>query len=203
MAKRAIKALPKSEPLKLDLGCGKNKQAGFVGVDAIKFDGVDLQLNVVELLKAPVNPLKPFSTDFRPWPWASDSVDEVRCSHFLEHLTQVERSHFANELYRVLRRGATATLVTPYSGNDCAYGDPTHQWPPVGNWTYLYWNKDWRAVNGPHTEYAPHFLACDFDYTIGGSWEPWLQSRNMEYRVFAMQHYINAQRDVICTLTKK
>ena len=188
MAKRAIKALPKSEPHKLDLGCGKNKQAGFVGVDAIKFDNVD---TVADLRKA--------------WPWADDSVDEVRCSHFLEHLTPPERIHFANELYRVLRKGSSATITTPYSGNDCAYGDPTHQWPPVSGWTYLYWNKEWRKTQAPHvdSEFNPAGLACDFDYTIGGSWEPWLQTRNMEYRVFAMQHYINAQRDVICTLTKK
>lgn len=188
MAKRALKAAAVAEPLKLDLGCGKNKREGFVGVDSIKFDTVD---QVVDLRK--------------PWPWGDDSVEEVHCSHFLEHLTPPERIHFANELFRVLRKGAKATLVTPYSGHDCAYGDPTHQWPPISGWTYLYWHREWRKAQAPHVdaEFNPQGLNCDFDYTIGGSWDQWLQTRNMEYRIFAMQHYLNSQRDIIATLTKR
>ena len=57
-------------PFKLDLGCGKNKQAGFVGVDERAFEGVDVAHDLR-----------------RPWPWSDSSVDEVHCSHFLEHLT--------------------------------------------------------------------------------------------------------------------
>jgi hypothetical protein len=40
MGKAKLKSveLPK---LKLDLGCGKNKKPGFLGVDSRKFDGVD------------------------------------------------------------------------------------------------------------------------------------------------------------------
>ena len=188
MAKRAIKAVTATLPVKLDLGCGVRKQPGFTGVDVLKLEGVDL---VHDLTK--------------PWPWKDESVDEVNCSHFLEHLHPKERIHFANELYRVLRKGAKATIVTPYMGHDAAYGDPTHVWPPISGWTYLYWNKEWRKKEAPHSdsEHVPGMLACDFDYTIGGSWDAWLQTRNMEYRIFAMQHYLNGQRDVIATLTRR
>lgn len=199
MAKRAIKAVVVKEPLRLDLGCGKNKQKGFVGIDSIQFEGVDQVLNLVERV-APGN-----AGEFVGWPWEDGSVEQVHCSHFLEHLEPRERIHFANELCRVLRKGGTANLATPYSGHDCAYGDPTHKWPPVSGWTYLYWNKEWRKAQAPHVdiENNPAGLSCDFDYTIGGSWEQWLQTRNMEYRVFAMQHYLNSQRDIVVTLTKK
>ena len=76
------------QPLKLDLGCGKNKMAGFVGIDALQFEGVD---HVVDLRQ--------------PWPVDDNSVDEVHCSHFLEHLTGAERIQFFTELNRVMKTG--------------------------------------------------------------------------------------------------
>jgi hypothetical protein len=168
-------------PLRLDLGCGKNKAAGFLGVDAIQFDGVDVV------------------TDLRqPWPWADNSVGEVHSSHFVEHLTNPERLHFWTELYRVLQVGGTAHIVTPHWTHACAYGDPSHQWPPMSEWAFYYLNKGWRDVNAPHV-----LLTCDFDFATAGSWDPWLEVRNQETKTFAMQHYLNSWRDLIVTLTKR
>jgi hypothetical protein len=169
------------ELVKLDFGCGKNKQPGFIGVDSLAFEGVDI---VADLRQ--------------PWQWADDSVDEVHSSHFVEHLTNPERVHFWNELGRVLKKGATARIITPHWSNACAYGDPTHQWPPMSEWAAYYLNKDWRDVNAPH---AP--LTCDFDFVIGGGWDSWLETRSMDTKMFAMSKYINSYRDLIFTLTKK
>ena len=72
--KKKLKAVEAVPLLKLDLGCGKNKQAGFHGVDSIKFEGVD---TICDLTK--------------PWPWADSSVSDVYCSHFIEHLNGEER----------------------------------------------------------------------------------------------------------------
>lgn len=169
-------------PIRLDIGCGKNKREGFHGVDVLQFDTVDTVLDVRET----------------PWPWADGVVDEVHCSHFVEHLSGAERVPFFNELYRVMKKGARAAIITPDWSNDCAYGDPTHQWPPMSRWYPLYLLKSWREVNAPHCGYI-----CDFDYAIGGGWEPWLEARNMNFRVFAMQYYNNAMRDLFVTLTKR
>lgn len=169
-------------PLKLDFGCGKNKAAGFHGVDSIAFDGVDTVLDVRKT----------------PWPWEDSSVDEVHTSHFVEHLTGTERVAFFNELYRVMKKGAQARVITPHWSNACSYGDPTHQWPPMSEWYAYYLNKGWRDVNAPHAGFT-----CDFDFVVGGSWDSWLEVRNMDTRVFAMSRYINSYRDLIVTLTKK
>src|SRR5262245_36420082 len=89
-----FKKIEKAEELlKLDFGCGPNKKEGFIGVDTIKFDKVDL---VLDIGKA-------------KWPWKDNSVDEAHASHFLEHLTAEERIHFVNELYRVLKVNAKFT----------------------------------------------------------------------------------------------
>lgn len=177
-----LKVVEKVEPLKLDIGCGINKREGFIGCDIQQFAGVDRVLDVREI----------------PWPWDSESVDEVVCAHFVEHLTGTERIPFFNELCRVLKTGASAQIITPDWSNACAYGDPSHQWPPMSGWYPFYLNAEWRKVNAPHVDYT-----CDFDFVVGGSWDQWLETRNMEFRMFSMQHYINSQRDLIVTLTKR
>lgn len=169
-------------PVKLDLGCGPNPREGFTGVDALPFDG---RVAIVHDLR-------------KPWPWADASVDEVSSSHFLEHLTGTERVHFFNELYRVLKPGAKALIVTPHWANACAYGDPTHQWPPLSEWAAFYLDKQWRAVNAPHVGYT-----CDFEYVVGFSFDERVASWNDERRLAALSHSVNGPRDMHMNLTKR
>lgn len=174
--------------IKLDIGCGKNKKTGFIGVDSIAFDGVDKVMDVRQ-----------------PWDYADNSVTEVHSSHFVEHLTAKERTHFVNELYRVLIPGGKATIITPHWNSNRAYGDPTHQWPPVSEMWFYYLDKGWRAVNAPHTdsEFNPDGFKCDFSATWGNGMHPSLTVRNSEYQQFAMAWYKEAIMDLHCTLVKK
>jgi predicted SAM-dependent methyltransferase len=169
--------------LKLDLGCGKNKKEGYIGVDKIKFDGVDVVLDIGK----------------EKWPWEDESVDSVYCSHFVEHLEASERIHFVNELYRVLKEKAQAQVIVPHWASCRAYGDLTHKWPPVSEFWFYYLSKDWRSVNAPHnSEYM-----CDFEVTWGYGMSQELFSRNEEYRLYAMKNYKEAITDMIATFTKK
>jgi hypothetical protein len=179
----AVQAVQEAAPLKLDLGCGKNKREGFVGVDSMQFEGVDIITNLAG----------------GRWPWADGSVEEVHCSHMLEHLTASERVHFANELHRVLRKGGKATIITPHFASVRAYGDLTHQWPPVVSFWYLYLNAEWRAQNAPHnTQYT-----CDFDHGYGFGLHPTIQARNTEYQNYAVVHLVEGAQDLHVTLTKR
>ena len=54
------------QPLKLDLGCGQNKQEGFTGVD-LYAPWADVKLDLFKF----------------PWPWKDGAVDEIHCSHAL------------------------------------------------------------------------------------------------------------------------
>lgn len=171
-------------PLRIDIGCGKNKAQGYIGVDSIAFEGVDI-----------VHDMR------QPWPWKDGEVDEVHTSHFLEHLTGTERIHFFNELHRVLKPGGQARIITPHWSHERAYGDPTHQWPPVCSWTYFYLEKSWRDVNAPHTGYT-----CDFGYVLAGTHDQndvWVAFRNQETKQVLMSRNINTTTDMIATLTKK
>src|SRR3972149_2729138 len=127
-----------TELLKLDIGCGKNPREGLTGVDVIDF-GQKYVLNVAEKVK----------DKFKRWPWRDGSVEEVHCSHFVEHLKPDERIHFVNELYRILVQNGKASIIVPHYASERAYGDLTHQWPPVVGFWFSYLDKSWRQTQAP------------------------------------------------------
>ena len=189
MAKKtALKAVIKTDPIKLDLGCGKSKKEGFIGVDRRKFPGVDV---VHDLLVK--------------WPWADESVAEIHMSHAMEHFTGKERVKIVNEMYRVMQPGASASVITPYWCSNRAYGDFTHQWPPVSEMWFYYLNKKWRSENAPDNdiEYNPDGYSCNFECTWGYTLHPEFQSKNQERQTFAIQFYKDAVFDILATMVKK
>jgi SAM-dependent methyltransferase len=204
------------EELKLDLGCGPSKRAGFKGVDCIGFPGVDF---VVDLAKPRYVPLPPHFKSmtpyleqcferkiqcYEPWPWADDSVSEIHCSHCLEHFDSFERVHMVNEMWRVLKHGSKATIICPHWSSCRAYGDPTHKWPPVSEFWFYYLKKEWRITQAPHTDISniPNGFNCNFDVTWGYSIDPEVQARSQEYQQHALRYWKEAAQDVICTFTK-
>lgn len=169
-------------PLRLDLGCGKAKKEGFYGVDVRPFDGVDCVFDL---------------GGKDAWPFPSESVDEVHCSHMVEHLTWPQRVRFFNELCRVMKKGAKALVVIPHWCSSRYYGDPTHQ-SPMSEWAFLYLNAAWREKEAPHTDYT-----CDFDHTLGYGINPALGLRSQEFQQFAIANYKESCMDTVCTLIRR
>ena len=192
----AILTQPAVKETRLDFGSGPNPRDGFEGVDQYRFDGK--VKHVCDIRKA-------------PWPWKDDSVDEAHASHFLEHLTADERIVFMNELFRVLKPGAKATFITPHWCSNRAYGDPTHQWPPVSEMFFYYLNREWRmgkdgvGANAPHTDASvwKKGYRCDFDFVIGYNLNPALSTRSQDFNQFAVSWYKESAMDTCATLTKR
>jgi SAM-dependent methyltransferase len=223
--KRITEVKPPSpaEPIRLDLGCGPGKRKTdaqgqpqtWIGVDSIAFPGVDVVLNLAEPIYSPFPTWKDPNIailegyERKPmgyvrWPWADNSVEEAHASHFIEHLEPMERWHFFNELYRVLKPGAKATIITPDWCSQRAYGDMTHKWPPVSGFFWFYLSKEWRAANAPHND-AQHVkggLSCNFGAQWGPTVHPEIATRNQEYQQHAITFFKEACQDSICTLTK-
>jgi hypothetical protein len=174
--------------VKLDIGCGKNKREGFHGVDQYEMEGVDTVLNVGD----------------DPWPWEDGSVEELHASHFLEHLTAKQRVHFMNEAFRVMKEGAKATIITPHWASNRAYGDMTHQWPPVAEMFFYYLSKEWRTTQAPHTdsEWNKDGFSCDFQASWGYSLHPDIVARSPDYQQLAMNFWKESCQDLHATLTK-
>lgn len=195
------------QPIRLDLGCGprvyrdpNRPNEEFIGVDILDFG----------------QPLVMDLADGHAWPWDSGSVQEVYSSHFVEHLTAEQRVFFWNELYRVMKPGAKATIIAPYWSSLRAYGDPTHKWPPVSEFTFLYLNRLWRVGDGDKLSgNAPHVdlkfaddkryaLACDFDFTVGYLADQQVMgNKHPDQQAVMTRHWVNAVNDVQVTLEKR
>ena len=99
--------------MKLNLGCGNRKlpkSEGWINTD--KWGAVDYTWDLEKT----------------PWPWPSDSAEEVLLSHVLEHLGQAPATYLAimRELWRVCRPHARVRVIVPHPRHDHFLNDPTH-----------------------------------------------------------------------------
>ena len=93
----------------LDLGCGRAKTPGAIGMDSNPNSDADVIHDL----------------DVFPYPFLDESFDRVVCNGIIEHLDNVV--HVMEELYRVCRSGATISITTPYFTSVDAFTDPTHK----------------------------------------------------------------------------
>jgi len=98
-------------PIKLDLGCGGNKQKGFTGMDMRDLPGVDI-----------VHDIEKF-----PWPLHDDCCMIIVASHLVEHISPKHSIAFMDECWRIMVIGGTLAIATPYPGSVGYWQDPTHQ----------------------------------------------------------------------------
>jgi hypothetical protein len=191
--------------LKLDFGCGPHPREGFEGVDVRPFDGkVTHVVNLSERLSGVpyTETLGPAEGDlskiFKPWPWADNSVIEAHASHVIEHFNSKARAHFVNELYRVLHPGGTCQIIVPHWASCRAYGDLTHEWPPVSEFWPYYLSRAWRKDNAPHND----AYTCDLEMVWGYNIRPDITVRNQEFQQFALANYKEAAQDMVGTIRK-
>ncbi len=104
--------MEKEKIIKINLGCGKDKKEGFVGVDIDPETKPDITASALDL------------------PFEKESVDEVYSSHLVEHFTPEEAKKFFDEVYRVLKPGASAYIKIDreWSRKKLLKKDPTHKY---------------------------------------------------------------------------
>jgi len=166
--------------MKLDIACGGNKKEGFTGIDIAAIEGVDIVHDLTQY----------------PWPIESDSVDEVWCSHYIEHVQDLMK--FMNEVYRIMKVDAKVTFISPYYTSVRCWQDPTHV-RAISEQTYLYYNKGWREQNKlEHYPITANFNITQWAHAWNANWV----SRSQEAKNFALQHYNNVVDDLWAILIK-
>jgi|GEM_PF-849394 len=141
----AIQELIEKQALSLDLGCGPNKQSGFIGMDIRPLEGVDIIHDVEKF----------------PYPLPDECCALVRASHVMEHInphagdnrtTNLIRllldknlitsqdvkdyvgeidpgpifMRLMDEIWRILCVGGRFMMALPYAGSPPFWQDPTH-----------------------------------------------------------------------------
>lgn len=101
-----------NQGIKLDLGCGANKQHDFVGMDIRKLPGVDIVHNVEKF----------------PWPLPDKCASLIMASHLVEHINPHGGVflRFMDEVWRVLKYDGRFIISAPYAGSPGYWQDPTH-----------------------------------------------------------------------------
>ncbi|MHC4586355.1 MAG: class I SAM-dependent methyltransferase [Planctomycetota bacterium] len=102
------KIINSGEPVIIELGCGKKKKPGRIGVDKVDLSEVDIVADIEDGL--------PFLPD--------RSVDEIHCRSILEHIENFE--NVMKEIVRVLKRDGRAHIFVPHFSNPYYYSDFTH-----------------------------------------------------------------------------
>lgn len=107
--------------ISLDLGCGKKKRAGFVGLDRALSSDADVVCDLREGL-----------------PFRDGVAERIVCDNLLEHIPDLVAA--MNEIWRVCAHGAEVTIIAPYYTWEGAYQDPTHV-RFFTEKTFLYFNR--------------------------------------------------------------
>lgn len=127
-----------NQGVRLDIGCGADKHAGYLGIDIAPYPGVDIVWNI----------------EHTPWPFLKDeSVLGAIASHVLEHLNPSNGDHRVDGLKRLLvEKGiATPEEVDEYCGLD---GSPFIN----------FMNELWRVMkpNGQFAFVVPHASSAGY-----------------------------------------
>ncbi|KKN48150.1 hypothetical protein LCGC14_0655940 [marine sediment metagenome] len=94
---------------KLNLGCGKRVLKGYINLDIIKLEGVEV-----------VHDLNKF-----PYPFLDNSFDEIRANSIFEHLYNLP--NVLEELWRISKPGAIINIGVPHFASLGAFVDLTHK----------------------------------------------------------------------------
>jgi glycosyltransferase involved in cell wall biosynthesis/SAM-dependent methyltransferase len=134
--------ISKSDVRRLNVGCGRNALAGWINLDIAKMPGVDIVADIEKCA-------------FAPLPFESDSIDEFLLSHVIEHIHA--SLDLMQELYRVAKPNAKATIRVPFGGSDDAWEDPTHVRAYFTN-SFGYFSQPfyWRADYGYRGDWQPY-----------------------------------------------
>jgi hypothetical protein len=107
--------------MKLDLASGQHPKEGFRTVD-LYWEGADYCWDL---------------TNGARWPWDDSSIDELHCSHFIEHIPadevrvrgrkQDRLLFFFDEAYRIIKPEGLFTIIWPSLKSSSAFRDPTHR----------------------------------------------------------------------------
>jgi len=95
--------------MKLNIGCGEKRSAGWLNIDKYDSGFQDLIGDVEGGI-----------------PLADACADEILLDNVIEHVDSIPAA--MREIRRLLKPGGRVTIMTPHFSSDSSWRDPTHRW---------------------------------------------------------------------------
>jgi hypothetical protein len=109
----------------LDVGCGRRKLEGAIGIDSADLPEVDIKHDL----------------NIYPWPIKGDYFSEIHINHVIEHLDSTIK--LMEEVYRICENGARVFIRVPHAScSMVSWQDPTHKRPYTCT-SFYYFSKEY------------------------------------------------------------
>ena len=143
---------------KLDLGCGRKKKDGFMGIDKYDFTSF---YRKDEFICADITETLSFN---------NESIDEIFADQLIEHIPKDKFIGFMNECWRILKVDAKFEIIFPPAidylekPNRDFYTDPTHVNSLLWG-SFCVFSKKYRRVELEkyNMNYASYGIKIDFE----------------------------------------
>jgi len=139
--------------MKIDCGCGTRKKEGFKGVDILNLPDVDIVADLEKRL-----------------PFEDKSIDEINCSHTLEHLEDPIST--LEEFHRVLKTGGILKIILPHFTNHKGF-IPKHKHFFSITWLDIVDLSTEMGINHPHITSARFKIVKRFLFLQKHRFLPW------------------------------
>jgi hypothetical protein len=139
--------------MRFNMGCGQNRQTGYVNVDAA----------------SACNPDEIWDLEVTPWPWESGCAEAILFHHSLEHMGRDPKVFMAimQEIYRIAAPDCEIQINVPHPRHDNFLSDPTHV-RPISPATLRFFdrklNESWAQTGEANTPLGL-YLGVDFELT--------------------------------------
>lgn len=105
-----------SDGIKISLGAGTEPEEGYINVDIVPLEGIDVVHNLMNY----------------PWPFEDSSAEYIKAKDIIEHMAthmpdgSSSLIKFIEECHRILKPGGVLWIQTPSWDADFLWIDPTH-----------------------------------------------------------------------------
>lgn len=93
----------------VDIGCGKQKTVGCIGIDRARLPGIDIVHDL----------------GTTPWPFPDSEFDIIYSNHYLEHASNIVET--LAEMHRIGKPGGQINIRVPHYASDNFHSDLTHK----------------------------------------------------------------------------
>lgn len=109
-------SVPSTTPIKINLGAGSEPTEGWINVDWIEQEGIQVVHNLLDF----------------PWPFKDEVADEIKAIDVLEHMPLFNSKNestpikFIEECWHILQDGGKLFITVPHWQSPNLWIDPTH-----------------------------------------------------------------------------